>query len=301
MSLGGQMSFVYVWCAQPILESAVALVLWRRKLHKQFPVFFAFLLAQCAIFAATFPLYGRPQMYNAYFWLYWGGEAIGAILGFKVIHEIFLDVFRPYHALKDLGTPVFTWAGVVMLLVSVVVGASNSFGRDPVVHAVTTLDRSVYIVQVGLVLFLVIFSGFLGVSRKQLSFGIALGFGCFAGGELLLLALYSGKFIGRNHLNLLNMSFYDLSLVTWFVYSLLAAPVRETRVNMLRTQRWEQSIADLQHTAANDSLIPMFEGMVERAFSRNSNLDSSEEVPDPSMSRQTASAKPMAAAAKGRI
>jgi hypothetical protein len=37
---------------------------------------------------------------------------------------------------------------------------------------------------------------------------------------------------------------------------------------MLRPQRWEQSLNDIQHPVAADSLIPMFEGMVDRALSR---------------------------------
>ena len=73
--------------------------------------------------------------------------------------------------------------GVVMLLVSVVVAFSNSFDHYPLVHAVTTLQRSVRVVQLGLILFMLLFSRFLGVSRKQVSFGISLGFGLFAGVE----------------------------------------------------------------------------------------------------------------------
>jgi len=38
----------------------------------------------------------------------------------------------------------------------------------------------------------------------------------------------------------------------------------------------EQGLADLQHPVPSDSLIPMFEGMVERAFSRSANLESAE-------------------------
>jgi hypothetical protein len=295
-----QTTSLYLWCAQPVLESAVALVLWKRKLHKQFPVFFSFLLTQIAIFAATFPLFGRADMYLWYFWLYWIGEAVGAILGFKVIHEIFLDVFRPYHSLKDLGTPIFKWAGVVMLLVSVVVAASNSFGRDPVTQAVTTLDRSVYVVQVGLILFLVIFSRFLGVSRRQLSFGIALGCGSFAGAELLLLAMYTGKFIGHSRLDALNMLSFDLSLAIWLTYSIFAKAVREVSVNPLRTQRWEHSLAGLQHTSNSDSLIPMFEGMVERAFSRSSRLDVAEDVVGSSSAPHSANARSVAAGSQRR-
>jgi hypothetical protein len=266
---------LYLWCAQPILQSVVALILWHRKMHKQFPVFFLFLLVQVANFAVIFPLWlvGDSKMYFVFFWL---GEAANAVLGFKVIHEIFLDVFRPYHTLKDLGTLLFKWAGVVMLLVSVVVAFSNSFDQSPLVHAVTTLQRSVRIVQFGLILFLLLFSRFLGVSRKQVSFGISLGFGLFAGVELMLMALNSGGFVMQGNLNLVNMVTLILAILVWCGYSLSRKAVRVAAVNHLQTQRWEQGLADLQPPVLSDSLIPMFEGMVERAFSRSSNLESTD-------------------------
>lgn len=266
---------LYLWCAQPILQSVVAVILWHRKMHKQFPVFFLFLLVQVANFAVIFPLWfvGDQKMYFVFFWL---GEAANAVLGFKVIHEIFLDVFRPYHTLKDLGTLLFKWAGVVMLLVSVVVAFSNSFDQSPLVHAVTTLQRSVRIVQLGLILFLLLFSRFLGVSRKQVSFGISLGFGLFAGVELMLMALNSGGFVRQGNLNLVNMVTLILAILVWCGYSLSRKAVRVAAVNHLQTQRWEQGLADLQNPVLSDSLIPMFEGMVERAFSRSSNLESTD-------------------------
>src|SRR5271163_1108637 len=263
-----------LWCTQPILQSAVAVIFWRRKLHKQFPVFFAYLLVQVANFAIVFPLLPHYKLYFGFFWL---GEAVNAVLGFKVIHEIFIDVFRPYHTLKDLGTLLFKWAGVVMLLVSVVVAFSGSFDQSPLVHAITTLQRSVRIVQLGLILFLLLFSRFLGVSRKQVSFGLSLGFGLFAGMELMLIALNSGGLVRRETFDLINMVSYNLAILVWLGYSLSPKAVRETAVNHLQTQRWEQGLADLQHPLPSDSLIPMFEGMVERAFSRSSNLEAAEE------------------------
>ena len=299
MHFNSHATSIFLWWAQPVLQSVVAGVLWRRKIHKQFPVFFTFLLAQVLNFVVLYPLYGRSSTYVWYFYLYWVGQAVTAVLGFKVIHEIFLDVFRPYQALKDLGTPVFKWAGAVMLLVSVVVAASSSM-KDPITHAVTTLERSVSTVQVGLILFLIIFAGFLGVSRKQLSFGIALGFGSLALADLMLYALYAGKFIGNNHLDLLNMFCYDLSILVWIGYSSLGTAVREASANPLRTQRWERSLAELQPAAGGDSLIPMFEGMVERAFSRSSNFDT-DDVSQTEDSETASRAKSAAAGSKGRV
>jgi hypothetical protein len=272
MTLNSQTIVLYLWCAQPILQSVVAVILWRRKLHKQFPAFFLFLLVQVVNFAVIFPVW-RAGNYDLYFGLFWLGEAVNAVLGFKVIHEIFVDVFRPYHTLKDLGTLLFKWAGVVMLLVSVVVAFSNSFDQSPLVHAVTTLQRSVRIVQLGLILFMLLFSRFLGVSRRQTSFGMSLGFGLFAGVDLMMYALNSGGFVKQGMFNLINMSAYGLAMFVWLGYSLSHQTVRGAAVNRLQTERWEQGLADLQHPVSSDSLIPMFEGMVERAFSRSSNLE----------------------------
>ncbi len=264
---------LYFWCAQAILLSGLTVILWRRKLYKQFPTFFLFLLAQVAYFAVLFPLWITGNR-SLYFWPFCLSQVIDAVLGFKVIHEVFVDVFRPYRTLKDLGTLVFKWAGVVMLLVAVVVAFSNSSYENPLTHALTTLQRSVRVAQLGLILFLFLFSRYLGVSRKQLSFGISLGFGLFAAVELMLLALHSGGLVARNNFNLINMLTYNLAIFVWLGYSLSRQAVRESAVNRLQTQRWEHELADLQHPVPADSLIPRFEDMVERAFSRSSNLES---------------------------
>jgi hypothetical protein len=275
MTLNSHTIVLCLWCAQPILQSVAVVIFWRRKLHKQFPVFFLFLLAQVANFAALFPLWlvGASDMY---FYLFWLGEAVNALLGFKVIHEIFLDVFRPYHTLKDLGTLLFKWAGVVMLLVSVVVAFSNPSDANPLAQALSTLQCSVRIVQVGLIFFLLLFARFLGVSRRQVSFGISGGFGLLSGVELMLVALHSGGFVTLKTLNLINMTVCVLAAFIWLGYALLRQSVRAPALNHLQTERWEQGLEDLQHSASPGSLIPMFEGMVERAFSRSSNLESAE-------------------------
>ncbi len=261
--------FFCIWCAQPILLSGLTVILWRRKLHKQFPVFFLYLLAHVVIFAVLFPLWITGHR-NLYFWPFCLSQVIDFVLGFKVIHEIFVDVFRPYRTLKDLGTLVFKWAGVVMVLVALVAAFSNSSYERPLMHAIANLMRSVLVAQVGLVLFLLLFSRFLGVSRKQLSFGISLGFGIFAAVDLMLLALHSGGLVTDDNYNMIDMVGCVLAIFVWFGYSLSRQVVRGPAVNHLQTERWEQSLADLRRPAPADSLLPRFESMVERASSRNS-------------------------------
>ncbi len=260
-----------LWLIHPALQLVVAGVMFKRKLYRNFPYFFAYIIAQILIFAILFPAYMRGAS-DFYFFAYWATTAISVALGFKVIHEIFLDIFRPYHTLKDLGSVLFKWAGLVMLLVAGVMSASSRVGindPDPLVQAILTLQRSVRVVQCGMVFFLLFFSKYLGISWRQRSFGIAIGFGGFATVELSVIALCAGGYISQMGLNLANMVAYNFAIVAWIGYCLLQSPSRESAVTLLKSQRWEQSLTDLQHPDAADSLIPIFEGMVERAFSRS--------------------------------
>ena len=247
----------------------------RQKLHNKFTYFFVYIVTQILSFIVIFSTYWHN--YNAYFYLYWFSNAVSAVLGFKVIHEVFLDVFRPFHTLRDLGTVLFKWAGLVMLLVAAVVSIStNSTEIAPWMQAIITTERCVRIVQVGMVLFLLFFARYLGVSRKQHSFGIALGFGCFASVELTLVASWLGDHLGNMALSLINMIAYNASLMIWLGYVLVKSPARDATANLLQSQRWEQSLSDIHHPLPEDSLIPMFEGMVDRALSRNQVLSAKE-------------------------
>jgi hypothetical protein len=264
-----------LWIAHPVLLSVVTAAMIRRKLYKTYPFFFAYVVAQVLIFAALYPIYQPAQrdvfFYELFFDLYWSTTAISVILGFKVIHEVFVDIFRPFHTLRDLGSVLFKWAGLVMLLVAGVIAASSPTTQaGPLVQAIITLQRSVRVVQFGLVLFLLFFSKYLGISWRQRSFGVALGFGAFAFTELAVIALHGGFHMLTQTAGLLNMVAYNCAIVTWGVYMWMRSPIRESTSTLLKSQRWEQSLTDLQVPATADSLIPMFEGMVDRAFSRSS-------------------------------
>src|SRR6266700_3768806 len=170
-----------LWAAQPVLEGAVAFSLWRRKLHKEFPFFMAYLLAQMALVIVLFPVYNFASdrfFYRYWCYLNWLASIVGFSLGFKVLHEIFMDVFRPYHAMKDLGTVLFRWGALVMLLVGVVVAASAKADTLPVMEqAVVAVQRCVRLAQMGLVLFLLSLASHLGIRWRHRSFGWAVGFG----------------------------------------------------------------------------------------------------------------------------
>jgi len=275
-----------LWIAQPVLELPLLGVMLWRKLQGKFPIFFAYIVFHVLSFAILFPVH-QYGGYDLYFYSYWISAMISLALGFAVIHEVFLDVFRPYHTLKDLGTVLFKWAALVMIFVAIVVAASSPEGQSPLVQAVATVQRCVKVIQCGLVLFLLFFSRYLGVSWRQHSFGIVMGFGGYAAVQLIGNALYSGGQVNSRVTDFLYPAAYTCAVLTWAGYVLLKAPARDVSASLLASQRWEQSLGDLQRPAAAGSLIPMFEGMVDRAFSRSG--DQSD--PAPAANRQFANSK----------
>lgn len=256
-----------LWIAHPVLQLGIAAAMLRRGLQRKFKFFFGYILAQIATFAVLFPTLWHS--YSPAFYLYWVLDALSVALGFAVIHEVFVDVFRAFQTLRDLGTVLFKWVGVVMLLVAVVASVStNSSDVPPWMQAIVTSQRCVRMIQVGMVLFLLFFSHYVGVSRRQHSFGIALGFGSFAVLELVLISSWVGKHFSGPWMSILNMAAYNATLLVWVAYVAVKRPAREVSTSLLQPQRWEQSLSDIHHPLPADSLIPMFEGMVDRALSR---------------------------------
>src|ERR1700730_13684772 len=231
--MGEKIKILYyvLWIAHPLLEAGIAIAMLRSNLHRKFMYFFAYVVTQILSFAIIFPAYLRNN-YSAYFYLYWISNAINVFLGFKIIHEIFLDVFKPFHTLRDLGSVLFKWAGLVMLLVAGVVSVSSTSNEmAPWMLAILTTQRCVRIIQVGMVLFLLFFAHYLGVNCKQHSFGIALGLGGYAMVELALIASWVGDYLGSLAIDLVNMAAFNAALVIWLGYMLAKSPARESTVN----------------------------------------------------------------------
>src|SRR5579862_1663992 len=216
-----------LWVAHPILELGVVAIMVQRGLHRKFKFFFGYVLTQLMSFAVVFP--ANWHSYSALFSLYWICDALSVAFGFAVIHEVFVDVFRAFHTLRDLGTVLFKWAGLVMLLVAGVVSVStNSSTIAPWMQAIITSQRCVRIIQVGMVLFLLFFAHYVGINRKQLSFGIALGFGSFAMMELIVICSWVGNHLSGPAISLLNMGAYNSSLLLWLGYVYVKRPARDT-------------------------------------------------------------------------
>ena len=114
-----------LWIAHPVMQAGLIAAICWRKLWRTYPMFFAYLGSEIMLF---FVLFLNQKDYDAYFYLYWLGAGISAVLGFKVIHEVFTDVLRPFHALRDFSSMLVRWAGVLAMLIAVLAAIGGTGG-----------------------------------------------------------------------------------------------------------------------------------------------------------------------------
>jgi len=219
--------FYYLWIAPHVLLAAILLLIARRKLRRQFPMLFLYTAFEIVQFGVLFTLWLRYGHFGPeYNRLFAGGTAVSSALRFGVIYEVFGQLFADYPALTETGKTLFRGVTIVLLLAGVglaifMPGKSISL----LMLAAKTLDRTVSLLQCGLLLSLFIFSRHFALSMRSHAFGIALGLGTYASVQLATSAvlLYVGR--ATNPLpNLIIMGAYHCCILIWIYY--LAIPER---------------------------------------------------------------------------
>lgn len=271
MSLRLVLSYA-LWIGPAVLQAALAAIMVRRKLHKEFPAFFLYTTYQVASFSVLFLVY---QFFWAnYFYVFWACGAIGISLGFAVILEVFSRAFQPYSSLRDLGRVLFRWVALFLVLVAIVLAlAAPGNDANRIVAGVLALERSMRVMQCGLVLFLVLFLPHLGLSWKNNLVGIALGFGLLASADLIMVAARASggpAAISDMTLTLVHGGAYSAVVVLWTVCMLLPEPARRPVLVESKSERWDHALTGIQHPGPEESFLPRLEARVERVMARYS-------------------------------
>jgi hypothetical protein len=252
------------WFSASAIQLGVLVVMLRRGLQREYPYFFNYTLLRVLSDVILFVMH--RQSYTLYYFTYWLSAALSVLISFAVLYEIFRHAFRPYEALRDLGVILFRWAALVILLVAGmwIVTSGDQAHEGSITNAILLVERSVRLMQCGLVFFLLLFSEYLGISRRNLLFGIALGFGLFASVDMLVASGLSHS--GVVHVSVLRWFIsgaYNLSAVIWLGYIALA-PSRSTAPTAIRTPEWNSALEDARIPAVADSLLDSMDRTVER-------------------------------------
>jgi hypothetical protein len=216
----------YLWLAPNLLLLILAVLIWRRKLQKQYPVFLIFAVVtaveQFALCAADV----IPSVTATTWWyVFWVGLLAEALIKFALIGEIFGRVFGLYSSLAKFGKLLISGVGVVLVFVATVVAVYTS--RDNIhwiISGAHVLEQTIYLIECGLIFFLFLFAAYFELRWNRSAFGIALGLGISACVHLATWALMAGAGLSvyqRNLLNFLNMATYHVCVLVWFYYLLV--------------------------------------------------------------------------------
>ncbi len=238
--------------------------MYRRGLQREYQYFFYYLIVQ--VLTKSFLMVFRSSTL-VYFYGYYITLALCICLSFAVFQELFRDAFRPYEALRELSTILFRWSTLVVLLVGGMwaVTSIHSLDSTAVMNVILLGDRSVRLMQCGMVFFLLLFSEYLGISRKNVMFGIAVGFGFYAAIDMLVsTGLSHQSLVPKWLLRGIDVVAYDISIVIWLAYTVLPATVRSRDAIVSKSQDVNQALEDFRDQPATESLLDSMDRTVER-------------------------------------
>lgn len=241
-----------VWIGGITLQALVCMIMGTRGTAKIFPKFFVYSLFGViqSVLLLNISLRGN---YRWYFAAYYIGGAVSSILGFFVIQEVFVAAMRPLEGLRDLSVLAFRWAAALMLLIAclVMVNSKSPYAAG-LPNAVTNLESSVKLMQVGLLLMLFMFSKRIGLSAKTQTFGIALGMGLIAS-----VNMFCGPLGANLHgtsaavLSLVRATIFMVVCATWVTYFAMRATAEKPIIVPIASplMRWNEIAAAIGHPA----------------------------------------------------
>jgi len=103
-----------IWFGGLALQSGATVIMLRRRLFQDLPLFFSYTAFHVVRSVALFMIRQNCSM-TTYSYAYWSAELISAAMGFAVIYEVFSKVLEPYSGIQRLGMMLLGWAAVVMV------------------------------------------------------------------------------------------------------------------------------------------------------------------------------------------
>ncbi len=251
-----------------MVQAGVVIGMFRRGLYRKYPYFFNYTILQVVSVPLLFWL--NLRSYTVYYYAYYFNTGLSILISFAVLQEIFKDAFRPYEALRDLSVILFRWSMLVVMLVGVMwaINTTHKIDDAPITDALLLAERSVRLMQCGLVFFLLLFSEYLGISRRSILFGISLGFGLFAAINMLVVTGISREEILLRHTTLrqINSGAYLLATLIWLGYTLATAPSTSKALEhgLQRSRDWNSALEDARVPGGAVSLLDTMDRTVER-------------------------------------
>jgi hypothetical protein len=219
----------YLWVAPNILLLVLGFWAWKRGLAKQIPAFLAFAILTGVTELCVYAADVLPWINAWTFWrVDWANLLVEGVLKFVLIGEIFEHVFGAYASVAKLGKFLIRAVGVVLVLTATLAAAYAPQDGLGIISGAHLLEQTIFIIESGLIFFLVLFAAYFRLAWDRSSFGILLGLGisaCVHLGTWAVMANAGPSTHARTLLDFLNMATYHFSVLIWSYYLLVPQKV----------------------------------------------------------------------------
>jgi len=242
---------LFLWVTPHALLGVLVVILCKRRLYREFPVFFAYVVYEISEFILLFGLrYLRSVTEEQYAYVFSATLLLSIALRFGVIDEVSKDLLRKSPFLRISAKRLLRGVAGLLLGLGILFAFYASGDNRVKWHTgVFVVNRGAAMVQCGLLLSLLLFSRFLGLSWRRPTLGITLGLGILTSVDLATSALRA-EFTGDATRQLLNLLITGASLICvslWIGY--LWAPELEPAASLAvvphdEVETWNR---ELQH------------------------------------------------------
>lgn len=267
-----------------LLTATVTFLFWRKKLNTKFPAMGLYLLLRVVYTPVLLLLMNGDSIVPSQLWLisyfytFWAGYIASAIILFFVCVEIFRSALAALPGLMKFGVVIFRWAAMVSLIVTFSTVSFSHRGLLVIPDIAYGMMRSVSILELCLLGFLCLCMNALRLSARDMSFGMAMGFGFLAANDFIrasiapLFASLSGpsQFVYEGGIL--------LALGLWTAYSAAPEPANQPVVMPANSTiyRWNEIASALGHTGtqvavqhSNSFFLTDVEKVVDKVLNRN--------------------------------
>ncbi|MGA3088941.1 MAG: hypothetical protein ABSD75_10030 [Terriglobales bacterium] len=215
-----QLLTLFLWTAPHAFLGVLVVVFYKRRLYREFPCFFAYVLYEMAEFILlSVLLIARQRVTDEqYMYAYYATLMVSVALRFGVIDEVAGHLFRESPFLKVAARRALQLITVLLLAIGVVL-AVYAPGDNSIrwVAGMSVINRGAAMIQSGLLLCLLLSSRYLGLSWRRPALGITLGLGILTSVDLAIYAVRAG--LSSNawglYLDLLRTSTYFVCISIW--------------------------------------------------------------------------------------
>lgn len=276
------------------LWTGLAALFWKRGYHRRFRATGSYVALRAISGAVLFLVLNfESSRWGAdhhlgmcYFFGYFAVYVASAVLLFFICVEVFKSALAAFPGISKLAIVIFRWAAIVSVIVSLTSISYTNRGLYIVSDVSFGLMRSVSVLELCLLAFLCLSMNALRLTVRDLSFGIALGFGVMCSDDFIISSLVARVNSLTDPLQFVIESLILATLAMWIGYCLMPEPAPKPVLMPANSTiyRWNEIASALGHTGtkvavqqpANSFFLSDVERVVEKVLARNMNGRESE-------------------------